>query len=456
MNLILVMLVIVSLLKDIIKEALGYGISLVQNEFEKVQVQGSDSESEDEEDKQFYVLEPVNKYHVRQLPAIIGTNEWFDDDKIGLGVDSDEEEVNEEISETESEDEDVEKKTERKSESEYSDSEPEDPSKNSPSQTTNASKTINLMANKKYDSVSEFSDDSDDELFKPKPVVKVDDTEKERDDIENEVKTDEETDEDVKTIEAPKKSFADELSQKLGLSKEKPPSVQKPIDDVDDQSKSVSNNDQKKSNFPGELKKKSTSPKNLKKKSVLFDSDSDSDDDLFAGRAPLPKKAIVKTETKSNVKKDHTKSSPVRSAHEEENSSVKQINKIENETGIKVDKEVIYNPSISKSADINTKPKMSTKNIFGDSSDDEDIFADLHVQKPVVDKNDQKSEELNDQMIVSAPIKKKSTLFDSDSTLMTFSVIWVESWQQGLKISRKMTKPQLLRMQLPNITRQFR
>merc|ERR1711872_1131712 len=56
--------------EDIIKEALGYGISLVQNEFEKVQ--GSESE-----------------------------------------------------------DEDVEKKTERKSESEYSDSEPEDPSKNS-------------------------------------------------------------------------------------------------------------------------------------------------------------------------------------------------------------------------------------------------------------------------------------------------------------------------------------
>jgi len=38
------------------------------------------------------------------LPAIIGTNEWFDDDKIGLSEESDEEKVNEEISETESED----------------------------------------------------------------------------------------------------------------------------------------------------------------------------------------------------------------------------------------------------------------------------------------------------------------------------------------------------------------
>merc|ERR1712198_581969 len=251
----------------------------------------------------------------------------------------------------------------------------------------------------------------------------------------------------VKTIEAPKKSFADELSQKLGLSKEKPPSVQKPIDDVDDQSKSVSNNDQKKSNFPGELKKKSTSPKNLKKKSVLFDSDSDSDDDLFAGRAPLPKKAIVKTETKSNVKKDHTKSSPVRSAHEEENSSVKQINKIENETGIKVDKEVIYNPSISKSADINTKPKMSTKNIFGDSSDDEDIFADLHVPKPVVDKNDKKSEELDDQMIVSAPqdIKKKSTLFDSDSDSDNIFSDLGGKLTTGLKDSKKDDEAQTIK-----------
>jgi len=116
---------------------------------------------------------------VRQLPAIIGTSEWFDDDKIGLGDDSDEEKVTEDVSETESEDEDDDKKTERKSESEYSDSEPETASKSSPppSQSTNASKTI-----KKYDSVSEFSDDSDDELFKPKSVVKADDKEEESDD----------------------------------------------------------------------------------------------------------------------------------------------------------------------------------------------------------------------------------------------------------------------------------
>ena len=109
--------------EEIITEALKHGVNLITTGFEKVQVEGSDSESEDDGDRQFYVLQPINKYHVRQLPAVIGTPEWFDDDKIGL---AEEEKQAEDaaLSESESEDEEM-SKQDVKDESEYSDSEPE-------------------------------------------------------------------------------------------------------------------------------------------------------------------------------------------------------------------------------------------------------------------------------------------------------------------------------------------
>merc|ERR1712227_1132688 len=109
--------------EEIITEALKHGVNLINTGFEKVQVEGSDSESEDDGDRQFYVLQPINKYHVRQLPAVIGTTEWFDDDKIGL---AEEEKQTEDaaLSESESEDEEM-PKQEVKDDSEYSDSEPD-------------------------------------------------------------------------------------------------------------------------------------------------------------------------------------------------------------------------------------------------------------------------------------------------------------------------------------------
>ena len=90
--------------EDIILEAFKQGLNFVNSGFEKIPIENSDSESDTEEEKQFYVLQPINQYHLRPLPAVIGTSEWFDDDKIGLAEDNRaaEEEVQ---SESESEDE---------------------------------------------------------------------------------------------------------------------------------------------------------------------------------------------------------------------------------------------------------------------------------------------------------------------------------------------------------------
>merc|ERR1712098_173567 len=76
----------------------------------------------------------------------------------------------------------------------------------------------------------------------------------------------------------------------------------------------------------------------------------------------------------------------IKSTHVEEISTVMPSdNKFEADK--KVDKPVADQSNMSNTAENKTKPKMSTKNIFGDSSDDEDIFADLHVPKPDVNKN---------------------------------------------------------------------
>merc|ERR1711976_559174 len=87
--------------EEIMVEAFKQGLEFVNSDFEKVPIENSDSESETEDEKTFYVLQPINKYHLRPLPAIIGTSEWFDDDKVGLA-----DEVKDEAAQSESESED--------------------------------------------------------------------------------------------------------------------------------------------------------------------------------------------------------------------------------------------------------------------------------------------------------------------------------------------------------------
>jgi len=333
--------------EEIITEALKHGINLIDTAFEKVQVEGSDSESEDEGDKQFYVLQPINKYHVRQLPAVIGTSEWFDDDKIGL---AEEEKQTEDaaLSESESEDEEM-PKQEVKDDSEYSDSEPEADTKSSsvPTAAPDAPKAIPVSNS---ESVSEFSDDDDDDLFRPKPKEDVH--------KESEVKVNEPpdvTEEEVPEPETGPKSFAAELSMKLGASKPLP-SVTAPekkkeeADDGGDEDQDVIVKNQKKQGSPN-------------KKSVLFDS-SDSDDDLFSSKTVLPKKAVVSKKGPSTNDKPSVESKPSEATVNE------KIDKQEENTG--------------KMAAI--LPPPPRKNVFGNSSDeedDEDIFADLNIsQKP--------------------------------------------------------------------------
>merc|ERR1711915_55579 len=137
------------------KEALHHGLNVLQTAFEKVEINDSDSDSEAEDEKIISVLQPKNPYHVRSLPAIIGTQAWIDDDNIGL-VDDEPEEVSES---SESESEEEEQISNVKEEAEYSDSDTEKNQKTNP-------KPIVSQMKDQSDSLSDFSDD-DDELFKP-------------------------------------------------------------------------------------------------------------------------------------------------------------------------------------------------------------------------------------------------------------------------------------------------
>merc|ERR1711915_896743 len=140
------------------KEALHHGLNVLQTAFEKVEINDSDSDSEAEDEKIISVLQLKNPYHVRSLPAIIGTQAWIDDDNIGL-VDDEPEEVSES---SESESEDEEQISNVKEESEYSDSDTEKNQKTNP-------KPIVSQMKDQSDSLSDFSDD-DDELFKPPKI----------------------------------------------------------------------------------------------------------------------------------------------------------------------------------------------------------------------------------------------------------------------------------------------
>ena len=80
-----------------------------------------------EGEREVYVLQPKNSYHLRSLPNVIGTREWFSDDKIGLGDEDLEDGVaGDQETESESEEEDPQHDKKPDVESDYSDSENED------------------------------------------------------------------------------------------------------------------------------------------------------------------------------------------------------------------------------------------------------------------------------------------------------------------------------------------
>ena len=369
--------------EDIVTEALKQGIDLVNTGFDKVQIQDSESESEDETEKQYYVLQPINKYHLRQLPAIIGSSEWFDDDNIGL---ADEDKMGERVddvnSESESEDEEdaAEKTSPAVQDSDYSDdSEPERGQESAlhvpivPAQTV----AVRNYKDERVESDSDFSeDDDDDELFKPKKPVDQkrdgganDGMEIKRDSVDSECP---DTTADDGVTSAPpaagQATFAAELSRKLGLAPAPKPA---PIGDATSGDRSDGSQD----NRGVEVSNEKIISKPVKK-SVLFDSSDEDEDDLFTGNSIMPKKAVkkpavlpadpVKIVPKSEIiKKTETESNQTMDARMDETDTDPPAKLAEN-----------LAPTLAI-----PPPK---KSVFGNSSDedeDEDIFADIQVVK---------------------------------------------------------------------------
>jgi len=356
-------------------QALRHGLDVIQTAFEKVEINDSDSDSDVDEEKIISVLQPKNPYHVRSLPAVIGTPSWVDDDKIGLV----EEEMEEESDSSESESENEEVLPDKKEDSEYSESDTEIIQE--PKKPPAVVQTV-----EDSDSISDFSDD--DELFKPKPPPKIPETNKivtkdqpgddEQQNQDNDIKQDNDTNVHSNT-------FANELSSKLGLA------IPKSKKD-DDQENGDSSGDE--SDHQPKPKKSVKLPP---KKSVLFDS-SDSDDDLFA---PKPKANTPKFQAKKQLPENEknpevipskklpplpppSKTKPNKSVKEVEQSQSPSIPAVPKISDVDSQSDDDFFSAISSKAPAKTKveivSKPSTeKSLFGDSSDEDDIFSNIKV-----------------------------------------------------------------------------
>jgi len=361
-----------------ITEALKLGLNLVDTAFEKVEVENSDSESEDDSNKNIYVLQPINSYHTRQLPAVIGSTEWFDDDHIGLGDDN--ASKDDEESESESEEEDVtdEKHDVKDDESEYSDSETDEQVMKADKPVSAIPAPSKIIDNNEEDSVSDFSDDDDDDdLFRP--AVKKE--ERKNNDIQDSPLEIEDTQPEQNETKE-KRSFADELAAKLGGGTKSSQPLEKTNADADAEEAPVK-----------------VDKKTVKSKSVLFGSDSESDDDdLFSSSVALPKKAVVpkisSTTTIKEIKIEQEKTVAQDKPDELEKNEINEETKpktLFSHSSDEDDDDFFADLKIPSSS--NTTAQESKKapinNMFDDKSDSEDdIFADLggKLTKPAVEK----------------------------------------------------------------------
>ena len=393
--------------EEIVTEALKQGIDLVTTAFDKVQIQDSESESEDETEKQYYVLQPINKYHLRQLPAIIGSSEWFDDDNIGL---ADEDKVVERIddvnSESESEDEEdaAEKTSPAAQDSDYSDdSEPDRGQESALHVPIVPAQSVSVRNDKdeQVESDSDFSDDDDDELFKPKKPVDQkrdgganDGMEIKGDSVDSEYR---DTTADAGVTSAPpaagQATFAAELSRKLGLAPAPNPA---PIGDATPGERSDGSQD----NRGMEVSNEKVISKPVKK-SALFDSSDEDEDDLFSGNSIMPKKAVKKPAVLPADPVTVVPKSEIKKKTETENNPTKDARMDE-----------IHTDPPAKLAE-NLAPTLTIpqpkKSVFGNSSDDdedEDIFADIQVVK---------TKPIENADIKKKPLSMFSLSDDSDS-----------------------------------------
>eukprot|EP00090_Calanus_glacialis_P007837 TRINITY_DN16268_c0_g1_i1.p1 TRINITY_DN16268_c0_g1~~TRINITY_DN16268_c0_g1_i1.p1 ORF type:complete len:1024 (-),score=319.26 TRINITY_DN16268_c0_g1_i1:169-3240(-) len=384
-------------------QALKHGLDVIQAAFEKVEINDSDSDSDVDEEKIISVLQPKNPYHVRSLPAVIGTPSWVDDDKIGLV----EEEMKEESDSSESESENDEVLPDKKEDSEYSESDTEkihEPKK-PPAVVQNVEDS---------DSISDFSDD--DELFKPKPTLNIPESNIKV--TKNQPGDDEQLNKD-NDANVHSNTFTNELSSKLGLA------LPKSKNDTDQENGDTSGDE---SDHQPKPKKSVKLPP---KKSVLFDS-SDSDDDLFAPKPnanpPKPKANPPKHQAKKQLPENEkdpevipskklpplpppSKTKPNKSVSEVEQSKSPSISAVSKISDVESQSDDDFFSAISSKAPTKTKDetvkKPSTeKSLFGDSSDEDDIFSDIKVGSIKQDPNS----------VSKAPQQNKSLFDESDDS----------------------------------------
>eukprot|EP00092_Neocalanus_flemingeri_P044106 GFUD01048782.1.p1 GENE.GFUD01048782.1~~GFUD01048782.1.p1 ORF type:complete len:1054 (+),score=354.61 GFUD01048782.1:38-3163(+) len=401
-------------------QALKHGLDVIQTAFEKVEINDSDSDSEVEDEKVISVLQPKNPYHIRSLPAVIGTQAWVEDDKIGLV----EEEMEEESdpSDSDSEDEEI---VQKKDDSEYSDTDNE--------RIEDCKKPAIVQKAEENDSISDFSDD--DELFKPKSTPDVIQPKMtiEKVDSEDEKNSDESDNEPNNVSKDTTKGFASELSSKLGLSKSKP--VKEISEDNDQDAMDTSDDETDAQPKPKKIVKLPP------KKSVLFDS-SDSDDDLFSpkpranppqNQAKIPSpKGMKKTDTGSPKKlpplPPPAKSKPNLDAKEIEKASspirpvVSALADPDVESQSDDDFFSAISSKVTKSVSPNTKDDVAAKptagkSLFGDSSDEDDIFSDIKIGS--------KGKESSSDLVAAS--QKKSLFDNSDDSDDLFADLMAKS-----------------------------
>jgi len=393
-------------------QALKHGLEIINTAFEKVDIKDSDSDSESEEEKIISVLQPKNPYHVRSLPAVIGTQAWMEDDKIGL-IEEDIIEEESETSDTESEHEEI---LQEKDNSEYSDSDNE--------KINDTQKLVPVEQAKESDYASDFSDDDDDELFKSKPATQTNPTNLVPTKVDS--KSDDEVTDGNEDVDG-NKSFKSELSSKLTLSKTmtdktNPVNTSNPLDSSDNEDVSQHQTKAKKS------------VKLPPKRSVLFDS-SDSDDDLFNPKtsANMPKNK-GKSKSMDNEKDDNSKklpplpppskSKPSLNSNDKEQSASSKIETVakvaDPDTESQSDNDFFSNISVKTSTAPPTvesnKTTAKDKPLFGDSSDEDDIFSDIKV-----------TERTKDGPGLSGMSEKKSLFDDSDDSDDLFADLMVKA-----------------------------
>ncbi|CAH1772321.1 unnamed protein product, partial [Owenia fusiformis] len=244
-----------------ISEAVGMGINVIENAFEKLDVNAGQSDSDEDDDNTYKtdpILEPKDLYLSRPLPYLIGSAQFAQDDNVGLveSLSEDESESDQgSISETEDEDSDI---GETKPGITVSDSESE--------YTTETG--------------SETDSDEDGDMFKPKEIK-----ENKKEDLFGAGTSSDEISEDELDDEPPKKStLQSELASKLKLPSKQPDSSEDE-EEIVAPPKETKKEKKKRADSVKKEKSKQKGKKEVKQDDDLFGAPED--DDPFSSKGGL-------------------------------------------------------------------------------------------------------------------------------------------------------------------------